>query len=137
DFDNLQGETHYSSIRAYSMSKLANVLFTYALARRLQGTGVTANCVHHGAVATGFGHNSPGLFKLLVTLVRPFLLSPEKGAATSVYLASSPEAAGISGKYFEKCKAVPSAAVSYDEALQERLWELSLQQTDLARTEKV
>ncbi|MEZ0370239.1 MAG: short-chain dehydrogenase, partial [Candidatus Sericytochromatia bacterium] len=78
-----------------------------------------------------------GLFKLLMTLVRPFLISPEKGAATSVYLASSPDVAEVSGKYFEKSKAGPSAAVSYEEALQERLWELSLQQTGLAHTEKV
>jgi NAD(P)-dependent dehydrogenase (short-subunit alcohol dehydrogenase family) len=130
-FDNLQGEKRYSYMFAYGQSKLANVMFTYALTRRLQGTGVTANCLHPGVVATGFGKNTPGVFKILVTLAKPFLLTPEKGAATSIYLASSPEAANISGKYFEKGRAVPSDRPSYDEAVQERLWEVSLQQTGL------
>jgi len=128
DFDDLQGEKSYGGIRAYSQSKLANVLFTYALARRLKGTGVTANCLHPGGVATGFGQNTPGALQLLLRLARPFLISAEQGAATSIYLASSPDVEGISGGYFAKCKPTRSAAASHDEALQERLWALSLRQ---------
>jgi NAD(P)-dependent dehydrogenase (short-subunit alcohol dehydrogenase family) len=129
DFDNLQGEKKYSGISAYSQSKLANILFTYALARRLDGKGVTANCLHPGVVATGFGHNTPGLVRTLVSLARPFLITPEKGAATSIYLASSPEGANVTSKYFAKCKPIASSKLSYDVALQERLWELSDKQT--------
>ena len=128
DFGDLQGEKSYSGIRAYSQSKLANVLFTYALARRLEGTGVTANCLHPGGVATGFGQNTFGALKLLMRLARPFLITAEQGAATSIYLASSPDVEGASGRYFAKCKPDRSSAVSRDEALQERLWALSLRQ---------
>ncbi len=129
DFDNLQGEEKYSGIGAYSQSKLANILFTYALARRLSGKGVTANCLHPGVVATGFGHNTPGLVNTLLSLARPFLITPEKGAMTSIYLASSPEVADVSGKYFAKCKPIASSKLSYDEALQEKLWAVSEKQT--------
>jgi retinol dehydrogenase-12 len=130
DFRNLQGENGYRGMRAYSQSKLANVCFTYALARRLEGARVTANTLHPGAVASGFGHNTPGLFKLLVTLARPFLFTAAQGAATSIYLASSPDVEGISGKYFVKCKPAPSSGISHDEALQERLWASSLRQIE-------
>jgi NAD(P)-dependent dehydrogenase (short-subunit alcohol dehydrogenase family) len=128
DFDDLQGERSYGAIRAYGQSKLANVLFTYALARRLEGSGVTANCLHPGGVATGFGQNTPGALKLLMRLARPFLITPEQGAATSIYLVSSPEVEGVSGGYFAKCKPADSSAASHDEALQEQLWALSLTQ---------
>ncbi|MGA2793513.1 MAG: SDR family oxidoreductase [Roseiarcus sp.] len=128
-FDNLQGEKKYGGMRAYAQSKLANILFTFALARRLAGKGVTANCLHPGVVATGFGHNTPGLVNTLLSLARPFLLTPEKGAATSIYLASSPEVANVSGKYFVKCKPAASSKLSTDVALQEKLWELSERQT--------
>ncbi len=128
DFGDLQGDKSYGGIRAYSQSKLANVLFTYALARRLKGTGVTANCLHPGGVATGFGQNTLGALKLLMRLARPFLISAEEGAATSIYLASSPDVEGASGRYFAKCKPARSSAASHDEALQERLWALSLRQ---------
>jgi NAD(P)-dependent dehydrogenase (short-subunit alcohol dehydrogenase family) len=128
DFDDLQGKKSYGGIRAYSQSKLANVLFTYALARRLEGSGVTANCLHPGGVATGFGQNRPGALKLLLRLAKPFLITPEQGAATSIHLASSPELEGVSGQYFAKCKPARSSAASHDEALQERLWALSLRQ---------
>lgn len=128
-FDNLQGEKKYGGMRAYSQSKLANVLFTFALARRLAGKGVTANCLHPGVVATRFGQNAQGLVKTFFTLARPFLLTPEKGAVTSIYLASSPEVADVSGEYFVKCKPVPSSRLSADVALQEKLWELSERQT--------
>lgn len=128
DFGDLMGEKNYGGIRAYSQSKLANVLFTYALARRLEGTGVTANCLHPGGVATGFGQNTRGALKLLMKVARPFLITAEQGAATSIYLASAPDIEGVSGRYFAKCKPVRSSAASHDEALQERLWALSLRQ---------
>ncbi|MDQ6703011.1 MAG: SDR family oxidoreductase [Pseudomonadota bacterium] len=133
-FDNLQGEKKYSGISAYNQSKLANILFTFALARRLAGKGVIASCLHPGVVATGFGRNTPGLIKTLVSLARPFLMTPEKGAGTSIYLASSPEVANVSGKYFAKCRPIASSKLSNDVALQEKLWELSVQQTT-ARTQ--
>ena len=129
DLDNIEQEKSYG-VRGYGQSKLANVLFTYALARRLAGTGVTANCLHPGVVSTELmkpkGHP---VIKVLMTLIQPFLTSPEKGAATSIYVASSPEIDGVSGKYFVNRKAVPSSPASYDEALQERIWNLSLRQT--------
>ncbi|HEV7508853.1 MAG TPA: SDR family oxidoreductase [Thermoanaerobaculia bacterium] len=129
DLDKIQEEKIYG-IQGYGQSKLANVLFTYALARRLAGTGVTANCLHPGVVSTKLMKpKGSSITKVLMTLIQPFLRSPEKGAATSIYVASSPEIAGVTGKYFVDCKAVPSSPVSYDEALQERLWELSLRQT--------
>lgn len=129
DLDNLQNEASFG-INGYGQSKLANVLFTYALARRLKGTGVTANCLHPGVVSTGLMKPKGSLVvKVMMTLMRPFLASPEKGAATSIYIASSPEIEGVTGKYFVDCKAVPSSPVSYDESLQERLWKLSLRQT--------
>ena len=128
DFNDLQGEKRYGGIRAYSQSKLANVLFTYALARRLEGTGVTANCLHPGGVATGFGQSTPGMIRLFMRLARPFLITAEQGAATSIYLASSPEVEGVSGEYFSRSRQARSSAASHDTALQERLWALSLKQ---------
>jgi retinol dehydrogenase 12 len=119
--------TRYKSFRAYGQSKLANVLFTYELARRLQGTGVTANALHPGVVASGFGQTYPGYLSFLVKVARPFLLTNEEGARTSVHVASSPEVEGVSGKYFAKCRPVRSNAVSYDEASQRKLWSLSLE----------
>jgi len=133
NFDDLQGEKKYVGRAAYGQSKLANVLFTYELARRLEGTGVTANALHPGVVRTGFGKNNPGmmgqLFRLAQTVARPFFISPVQGAATSIYLASSPEVEGVTGKYFAKCKAVDSNAESYDTAVAQRLWQISEQLT--------
>ena len=115
---------------AYSQSKLANVLFTYELAQRLAGTGVTANALHPGVVNTGFGKNNGALFRVVFNLVWPlFTVSPEEGARTSVYLASSPDVATISGAYFEKQRPVRSSPLSYDTALARRLWEVSEQLT--------
>ena len=130
DFDNLNSAgRRYSAMGAYSRSKLANVLFTYELARRLAGSGVTANCVHPGVVRSGFGKNNPGLgrlvFETFQVVARPFILSPEKGAATSIYVASSPELEGVTGKYFVDCREKPSSPASYDEEAQRRLWEVS------------
>jgi NAD(P)-dependent dehydrogenase (short-subunit alcohol dehydrogenase family) len=128
DFDNLQGEKSYFGFGAYSRSKLANVLFTYELARRLVGTGVAANALHPGAVSTGFGMNNKDVFsKVLFTLFKMVTIPPEQGAQTSIYLASSPKVNGITGKYFTKSKPVASSPASYDEEAQHRLWQVSEQ----------
>jgi NAD(P)-dependent dehydrogenase (short-subunit alcohol dehydrogenase family) len=125
DLDDLQAEKGYSGFTAYGNSKLCNILFTYELARRLEGKDVTANCLHPGVVATGFGKNDPGWLRFFVKLGKPFLLTPEKGARTSVYLATSPEVEGVSGKYFDRSRPVRSHRASYDPALQRALWEKS------------
>jgi NAD(P)-dependent dehydrogenase (short-subunit alcohol dehydrogenase family) len=122
----LQAEKLYKPMRTYPQAKLAVVLFTYELARRLQGTGVTANCLHPGFVATHFGQRDAGpAFRLLVKVIGSFSTSPEKGAKTSIYLASSPEVEGVTGTYFVKSIPRRSAAISYDESLQRQLWEQS------------
>ncbi len=124
--DDLQGEKHNRSMRAYPQSKLAIVLFTYELARRLQGTGVTANCLDPGFVATNIGQTGASLpVRLLIKLIGSFGTSPEKGAKTSIYLASSPEVEGVTGNYFVKSLPKRSASISYDESLQRQLWEQS------------
>lgn len=126
DFDDLQGERSYSGSRAYDQSKLANVLFTYELARRLRGTGVTANALHPGVVSTSFGAEDPGrVQRLLVPFLRPFMKSPARGAATSIHLASAPAVALVSGRYFAGSRARRSSARSYDEDVAARLWAVS------------
>jgi NAD(P)-dependent dehydrogenase (short-subunit alcohol dehydrogenase family) len=135
DFDDLQGEKGYKGAKAYSQSKLADVLFTYELARRLEGTGITANCLHPGAgVRTNFGSGVSGVFGLIVRALRPFMISPEKGAETSIYLASSSEVEGLSGRYFVKKAEARSSDVSYDESRARRLWEVSAELTNLPET---
>ena len=131
DFDDLQGEKGYKGAKAYSQSKLATVLFTYELARRLEGTGVSANCLHPGVVGTNLGSGVSGVFGFTVRALTPLMKSPEKGAETSVYLASSPEVEGLSGRYFVKKAEVRSSDLSYDERLARRLWEVSADLTDL------
>lgn len=126
DFGDLQGRKGYRGFRAYSRSKLMNVLFTYELARRLTGTGVTANALHPGFVASNFGRNNGDLAGVGMTVIsRLFAISPEKGARTAIYLASSPEVEGVSGRYFVKNRAVRSSAASYDQAAARTLWEAS------------
>jgi NAD(P)-dependent dehydrogenase (short-subunit alcohol dehydrogenase family) len=132
DFDDLQTEQKYSGFRAYGRSKLANILFTHELARRLKSTGVTANCLHPGVVATGFNRNNGLLMRLGMTIARPFLISPEKGAQTIVYLASSPEVEGVTGEYFVNCTATSSSPVSYDDEAARRLWDVSASLTGLS-----
>ena len=129
DFDNLQGEKKYGGFSAYANSKLANVLFTYELARRLDGTGVTANCLHPGGVATGLFRNLPKPIEALIKLVT---ISPEKGADTSVYLASSPEVEGVTGRYFAKRRETRTSNESYNEEVARRLWEVSDEMTVIA-----
>jgi len=130
DFADLQGTKRYSGWKAYSQSKLANVLFTYALARRLEDSGITANALHPGVVASGFvtPSNTPEIlargFRKVYGL---FALSPSEGAETSVYLATAPEADGITGRYFARKRAKDSSKISYDQATQERLWRVSEQ----------
>jgi NAD(P)-dependent dehydrogenase (short-subunit alcohol dehydrogenase family) len=126
DFDNLQGEKHYTGMRAYGQSKLANLLFTYELARRIEGTGVTVNAVHPGFVATGFARNN-GPFYNAGTWVAGQLFgrTPERGARTSLYLASSPEVEGVSGKYFVDCHPIESNPQSHDRAAAGKLWQIS------------
>jgi NAD(P)-dependent dehydrogenase (short-subunit alcohol dehydrogenase family) len=124
--DDLQAEKRYRSMRTYPQAKLAVVLFTYELARRLQGMGVTANCLHPGFVATHFAQSDGGpAARLLVKLIGSFGASPQEGAKTSIYLASSPEVEGITGNYFVKSIPRRSVAISYDESLQRQLWEQS------------
>jgi NAD(P)-dependent dehydrogenase (short-subunit alcohol dehydrogenase family) len=129
NFDDLQFERGYSIMRCYGQSKLANVLFTYELARRLEGTGVTANCLHPGVVRTGFAKNSTGLLGTIVSggarVAGMFFISPEKGAETSVHLASSPAVEGVTGRYFARSKETPSNAESHDLEVARRLWEIS------------
>jgi NAD(P)-dependent dehydrogenase (short-subunit alcohol dehydrogenase family) len=119
----------YSSFGAYANSKLANVLFTYELARRLEGTGVTANCLHPGAVATSLFRRLP---KILEVLIKLTTISPQRGARTSIYLASSAEVEGVSGKYFVRRRPQRSSSASYDEQAARRLWDLSEQLAGLA-----
>jgi NAD(P)-dependent dehydrogenase (short-subunit alcohol dehydrogenase family) len=126
DFDDLQGERSYSGARAYSQSKLANVLFTYELARRLPATSVTANALHPGVTRTSFGAEDPGgVQRLLVPLMRPFMKAPAQGAATSIHLASAPDLEQVTGRYFANSKPKRSSKRSYDEAAAARLWRVS------------
>jgi NAD(P)-dependent dehydrogenase (short-subunit alcohol dehydrogenase family) len=134
-FDDLMSEKAYTGVRANNQAKLALILFTYELARRLAGTGVTANCLHPGATATDGPLNDPDLpafSRTMYRLVRAFFQSPERGAETSIYLASSPDVDGVTGKYFIKKRAVASSPESYDVAIAQRLWEVSSQLTGLA-----
>ena len=123
-FDDLQGEK-YSAFRAYGQAKLANVLFTYELAKKLEGTGVTANCLHPGVVRTGFGHDDSGLMSLVIWIASPFFMSAEKAARAVTKLATSHELESLSGKYFSKVKEARSSEESYDEETARHLWRVS------------
>ncbi len=127
DFDDLQSTRHYRGMRAYSRSKLANLLFTAELARRLDGSGVTANAVHPGTVASGFArdHDASGFLAFGMKVIKPFILTPEQGARTSVYVASSPEVATVTGRYFVKGRAKKPSAAARDEVAAARLWSIS------------
>lgn len=128
DFDDLQGERSYSGARASNQSKLANVMFTYELATRLQGSSVTANALHPGLVSTSFGGEDPGgAQRLLVPVLRPFTKSPERGAATSIHVASDPALERVTGRYFAKSKQRRSSGRSADQAAAARLRAVSAQ----------
>ncbi|MEP7200110.1 MAG: SDR family oxidoreductase [Chloroflexota bacterium] len=127
NFDDLQNQHGYSGQNVYAQSKLANILFTYELARRLDGTGITANALHPGVVATDFAKNNGVLGRIIRLALNPFSISVEEGAQTNVYLASAPEVEGVTGKYFVDCKAVPSSPASYDVDAARQLWQVSEQ----------
>jgi NAD(P)-dependent dehydrogenase (short-subunit alcohol dehydrogenase family) len=132
-WDNLQGEHFYFSQQAYAQSKLANLMFVYALARRLEGTGVTVNAVNPGLVRTNICMDSGWLIRSVKRLLDHFSgLTPEQGADTGIWLASSPDVEGITGRYFQKRHAARSSRASYDTAAQERLWRISEQLTATA-----
>ncbi|MGD0135535.1 MAG: SDR family oxidoreductase [Bryobacteraceae bacterium] len=122
NFADLQSEHGYSGFPVYSFSKLCNVLFTRALSQRLAGTGITTNSLHPGVVNTRFADGSGGFLERILRIVKMFAISPEKGAETIVYLASSDDVAKTTGLYFYKCKAVEPSKIAQDDATAERLW---------------
>jgi retinol dehydrogenase 14 len=132
NFDDLQGERKWSAWGSYSHSKLANVLFTAELARRLEGTGVTANCLHPGFVRSNFAGAS-ALARTLIKLGSAFSITPEKGAETSIYLATSPEVEGVTGKYFVRKQVARTSREANDPAVARRLWQVSEALTGLGR----
>jgi NAD(P)-dependent dehydrogenase (short-subunit alcohol dehydrogenase family) len=134
DFDDLQSEKKYRGFPVYGMTKLANIMFTYELAERLEGTGVTATCMHPGAVNTRFGTNNRGPMTILFRLSKPFMRTPEQGADTVIWLASSPEVEGVSGRYFSDRKPIESKKIANDPQARRRLWEESERLTGLGVT---
>ncbi len=131
NFDDLQNQKGYAGQQVYGQSKLANVLFTYELARRLEGTRITVNALHPGFVATRFATNNGVLARLARPLLDLFAISVEEGTQTMVYLATSPEVEGMTGKYFYRQQAIPSSPASYDEAAARRLWDVTAMMTGL------
>ncbi len=125
NYDDLTGEKKYKPMVAYCQSKLANILFTKGLAKKIEGSGITVNTLHPGSVKSSFGSDLTGLLGFLMKLSRPFLISPEKGAQTLIYLASSPEVEGITGKYFVKKRIKNSSRLSNDETVANKLWKVS------------
>lgn len=132
-FDDLQAERHFKTFKVYGRSKLANILFTRELSRRLQGSDVTVNSLHPGAVSTGLGLQNPGVFShLLAAMLRPFFKSPEQGAATSLYVATAKELDGVSGQYFSNSKLVRPKPWAEDDDEARTLWKLSCDMTGLS-----
>jgi len=127
DPENLQGEKKYSSFRIYADTKLYNILFTLELADRLKGTGITVNALHPGVVGTNFAHEFGGIFSFMYNIARPYMMTPEKGASTSVYLASSGEVKNITGRYFRKCKPVKLRNSFITEENRRLLWQKSME----------
>ena len=125
EFGDLMLQESYSPFKAYSQAKLANALFGYELARRLNGLNITSNTLHPGTVNSNFGSDLSGFFRVLIYLFKPFMISPKKGAETSVYLASSHDVEGITGKYFIKKKPAQTSRLSYNIETARRLWEES------------
>jgi retinol dehydrogenase 14 len=131
NFDDLQSKRRYSGFPVYGMTKLANIVFTFELAERLEGTGVTANCMHPGGVNTNFGSNNRGLSILLFRAFKPLMRSPKQGADTLVYLAASPEVEGMTGEYLADRKTQTASLEAYDESVRKNLWEVSEELTSL------
>lgn len=132
DFADLQSERGFNMMRVYGTSKLANILFTHALSRRLEGSRVTTNSLHPGVVRTGFGQNTRGWMNFVVNAFGLFFLTAERGARTSVYLASSPEVEGVSGQYFIRCRRRTPSRAARNEQLADRLWQVSAELTGLS-----
>ena len=132
DFDDLGGEKRYRAFGIYGRSKLANILFSYELTRRLARTGVTVNCLHPGGIASGLWTNNGPFAQLLMKVGKPFLKTPEQGARTTTYLASSADVEGVTGKYFANCKEKRSNQESYDLNVARRLWDVSAQMTGIS-----
>lgn len=131
DFEDLNREEKYRSFPVYGESKLANLYFTYELDRKLEGSKITVNALHPGFVATKFARQGNMVLTSLMAFIQLFAISPEKGAQTSIYLASSPEVEGVSGKYYTRKKQVSSSPASYDLEAARRLWDISLEWTNL------
>jgi NAD(P)-dependent dehydrogenase (short-subunit alcohol dehydrogenase family) len=132
DFDDLQFARAYNGVSAYQRSKLCNILFTRELSRRWAGTGITVNCLHPGFVASRFGKESGGLLPLVLRAAQVFAISPEEGAETIVYLASSQEVADASARYFYKCRASATAVQAEDDSAARRLWQESAKLAGIA-----
>ncbi|HYZ00601.1 MAG TPA: SDR family oxidoreductase [Candidatus Binatia bacterium] len=130
-FDDLGAERSYDGMRRYGQTKLANILFTSELARRLEGSEVTANCFHPGFVGTGFARNNGPLLRIGMSMARPFARSPERGADTLVWLVDSPDVAAETGGYFVDRRRVTPSAAAQDTGAAERLWEVSQRQVEL------
>jgi NAD(P)-dependent dehydrogenase (short-subunit alcohol dehydrogenase family) len=131
-FNDLNFENNYGSFKAYAQSKLANIIFTYELASRLKGTNVTANCLHPGMVKTRFATGLNSYFGFFWKLINPILITAEKGAETAIWLATSPEIEGISGKYYSNKKEIRSIRSSYNIEIQKKLWDVSEKLTGIS-----
>jgi NAD(P)-dependent dehydrogenase (short-subunit alcohol dehydrogenase family) len=134
-WDDIELKNNYTSFKAYAQSKLANIMFSNELAKRLEGTKVTTNALHPGAVATNFGSDGKGLIAWLFKTFRWSLLSAQQGAETSIWLATSPQVEGVTGQYFSKKKAIRAKTLAYSKEALKRLWEISEQMTGLAKQE--
>ncbi|MCJ2531167.1 MAG: SDR family oxidoreductase [Candidatus Thermoplasmatota archaeon] len=130
-FDDLQARRRYRALGAYNQSKLGIILFTYELARRVEGRGVTVNCVHPGGVNSNFGNSAKGAFAAMFRLFKPLMRSPEKGAETVLYIATAPEMEGVTGGYLVDRESRASSRRSYDEGLARQLWDVSAELTGL------
>jgi NAD(P)-dependent dehydrogenase (short-subunit alcohol dehydrogenase family) len=132
DFDNLQNERGYNAWKAYGQSKLANIYFTYALAAYLDGTNITANCLHPGFVASNFGRSNGGIFEPIFRLAQIFAISPESSAQAVAALAAAPEVEGVTARYYNRTKETRSSEISYDMNIAKTLWDASMELTRLS-----
>ena len=138
NFDDIDNEHKFSGFRTYANSKLFNILFSYELARRLEGTEVTVNALHPGVIRTNLGKdNTNKLIRLLSTIFRLFMMSSKKGARTTVYLANSPDVENVNGKYFVNRKQKKSSKISFEQTLQNKLWEISANLTNASHFENI